>query len=404
MHRSLSAFVAIALLTGAAAFATPVAAQSTTEEVDPRVGDPSYERAQRLFGIVREILDNAARMRLGQQIDPDGPVVDFLKRQVGMDRQTRAQQLLGSAFEMITDTPVVAIQERIAKSRADIATMQEQIAELKERRVSAPESAGWEGWVGLAEDQATIDSAIRTLEERIAGAEERIEGAKEDFATAMSEAGAPLPADQVDLLLESVTGGDLIELAAAYEATRGISKQLRQLMEDSGEDLVFARRYYGMHTALIALLVEAQTQFLDQIDDDYLPKLKAIERDILDTERQTDRLLADDPTDAQYRALKANKESQRIAKEALRLYREYLMGQRQQVAEARERTVKELRVADNTLRTVNASFQLRQVMENAASSFEALQSLESPGFDRVFRNEELRREFQELTEKLAPGS
>ncbi|MEO0718341.1 MAG: hypothetical protein AAFZ06_05645, partial [Pseudomonadota bacterium] len=88
----------------------------------------------------------------------------------------------------------------------------------------------------------------------------------------------------------------------------------------------------------------------------------------------------------------------------LRLYREYLMGQRQQVAEARERTVKELRVADNTLRTVNASFQLRQVMENAASSFEALQSLESPGFDRVFRNEELRREFQELTEKLAPGS
>lgn len=403
MRRNCIALAAAGLV----AFAAPTStlmAQETAETVDPRAGDPSYERAQRLFGAVREILDNAARMRLNQQTDPDGPVVDFMKRQIGMDRQTRAQELLGAAFEMITDTPVVAIQDRIARSRADIATMKEQIAELKERRVSAPEDAGWEGWVGLAEDQAAIDSAIRTLDERIAGSEARIEGAKEDFAAAMEQAGAPLPRDQVDLLLESVTGGDLIELAAAYEATRGISRQLRVLMEESGEDLVYARRYYGMHTALIALLVEAQTQFLNQIDDDYLPKLKAIERDILDTERQTDRLLKDDPTAAQRRALRANKESQRIAKEALRLYREYLMGQREQVAEARARTVKELRVADNTLRTVNASFQLRQVMENAASSFEALQSLESPGFDRVFRNDELRREFQELTEKLAPGS
>ena len=41
----------------------------------------------------------------------------------------------------------------------------------------------------------------------------------------------------------------------------------------------------------------------------------------------------------------------------------------------------------------------------AAASFEALQKLEAPTFDQIFKNEELRREFENLTRKLdAPSS
>ncbi len=117
-----------------------------------------------------------------------------------------------------------------------------------------------------------------------------------------------------------------------------------------------------------------------------------------ETQRLVDRYIA------QRAALEANARSQKVASDALSLYRDYLRRQRGQVAAARERTVKELRVADNTLRTVDASYQLREVMENAATSFEALQTLESPGFERLFRNAQLRREFKELTDKLSPSS
>ena len=39
-------------------------------------------------------------------------------------------------------------------------------------------------------------------------------------------------------------------------------------------------------------------------------------------------------------------------------------------------------------------------MQDSAASFEAIQKLEAPTFDQIFRNEELRREFENLTRKL----
>ena len=72
---------------------------------------------------------------------------------------------------------------------------------------------------------------------------------------------------------------------------------------------------------------------------------------------------------------------------------------------ARQRATHDLRIADNTFETVEASYQLRNLMKDAAASFEALQRLEAPTFDQIFKNEELRREFENLTRKLdAPSS
>jgi hypothetical protein len=81
-----------------------------------------------------------------------------------------------------------------------------------------------------------------------------------------------------------------------------------------------------------------------------------------------------------------------------------LLTQRSQLAEARERTLRDLAIADNTFETVEASFQLRELMRDARTSFEALQRLEAPGFDQVFKNETLRKEFESLTQKLGPTS
>ncbi|MEO1329974.1 MAG: hypothetical protein AAFW46_09950 [Pseudomonadota bacterium] len=390
--------------------ASPVLAE-TSPRLGPLQGPPSpwaaqeeRERAAKLFGAIRRTLDEAATERQAQQSAPDGPIEDFLLRQFGADQNSRVRDLLGSAFEMITDTPVVEMQGEIRAAREQIARMKTQIAELKERRISAPDDAGVSGWVGIAEDRASISDDIEALEESIQGQQAKIEAIKGRFGRAMAEAGAPMPPEQIDLLLESVTGEDLVALAAAYQAVRGVSDQLRRLMDESGEDLAVAKRYYGMHTALIALLVEAQNRFLAEVDGRYLPRLTEIERDIQAAAVETQRLLRDDPTPAQRRALEANAESQQVAIEALRLYREHLLRQREQVKEARDRTAKELRVADNTLRTVEASFQLKRLMDSAATSFNALQSLEFPGLERVFENEQLRQEFRNLTDKLEPNS
>ncbi len=160
-----------------------------------------------------------------------------------------------------------------------------------------------------------------------------------------------------------------------------------------------------MHAALFAMLVHAQDSLIAKIDTNYLPKLDAIAKDVDAARKKTTELLRAENRPDQKRALEANRDSQRLAEEAAKGYRRYLLQQREQIAAARKRAAHDLRIADNTFETVEASFQLRNLMRDSATSFEAIQKLEAPTFEQIFKNEELRREFENLTRKLdAPSS
>jgi hypothetical protein len=160
-----------------------------------------------------------------------------------------------------------------------------------------------------------------------------------------------------------------------------------------------------MHAALFAMLAHAQNMTIEKIDTQYMPRLDAILKDIAAAKAKTNDLLRADNRPDQVRALEANRESQKLAEDAARGYRRYLAQQREQIAAARTRAVHDLRIADNTFDTVEASLELRNLMRDSSTSFEAIQKLEAPTFEQIFKNEELRREFENLTRKLdAPTS
>jgi hypothetical protein len=159
-----------------------------------------------------------------------------------------------------------------------------------------------------------------------------------------------------------------------------------------------------MHAALFAMMVHAHEMLIDKIDTVYVVKLRTILEDIRKTRESSRKLLSGQNRPDQQRALEANVKAQNFAEKVASFYRDYLLTQRRQLAEARERTLRDLAIADNTFETVEASFQLHQLMEDARTSFEALQRLEAPGFDQVFRNETLRKEFESLTQKIGPTS
>ena len=407
MKRAAHIAILLPLLTGLPVGLSSALAQSTQAQADPRASDPAYQRSQRLFGSIRDVLEDAAQARA----DARGGVTvgTVFSRPFGLDAESRADDLLADAFSVVSDAPITQIQDEIAQRRRTITRLRDRVARLREDRISAPtEVTGITDTItssfGLTKTRTDIDAAIEDATARIAGNEMSIREAKDRFRNAMAQAGANISSEEADLLLDSVTGSDLVRIAAAYEAARGVSRQLMELMDQSGEDLKRAKRYYAMHTTLLALLVHAQTTFIQKVDGEYLPKIKAIQSDVLATRRDTEKLLSEQNTARQLEALNANLASQAIALEAADFYRSHLIDQRNEIVGARQKTVRELRIADNTLRTVDASFQLRAMMESATLSFEALQNLESPGIERIFRNEQLRQEFQKLSEKLAPGS
>jgi hypothetical protein len=367
--------------------------------------EASAEQAQRLMRAVDAVLQDTARNRgEARKLPADGDfIIKPIWTETREDRERRIRDLLDAALGIITDVPIVELQKKIEGLRKNIRELDDRTVRLREKQLTAPKDGVLPGFV-----TDTVDSLAKDIDDT----RKRIEFNRADIAKtkgevheALKKSGIQLSPEQVDLLLDSVLSGDLVRLVAVFNSAKLIDAQLGKLLTASGESIGAARKYFAMHAALFAILVHAQDTIIAKIDNQYLPKLTEIEADIRRARAKTAELMKLENREDQKRALEGNRDSQRLAEDAARGYRRYLLQQREQVARARQRTTHDLRIADNTFETVEASFQLRNLMRDASASFEAIQKLEAPTFDQIFKNEELRREFESITRKLdAPTS
>ncbi|MEZ5855975.1 MAG: hypothetical protein R3D67_14985 [Hyphomicrobiaceae bacterium] len=367
---------------------------------DPRDGDLAHEQAQRLMRAIDDILQDTARNRSEARKLPSKSdfLVPPLWTETREDREAKIKALLDATLGIVTDVPVVEVQKRIDTLKRNIRDLDDRVIKLREKQLTAPKDGFMPGYVTDTVD--SLKSDIEDAKRRIVENRDEITKAKTEVHEGLLKSGVKLTQQQVDLLLDGVLSGDLVRLVAVFEAAKAIDAQLAKLMAESGENVGAARRYFAMHAALFAMIVHAQDSVVGKIDKQYLPKLDAIAKDVAAARQRTADLLRANNRPDQRRTLEANRESQKLADEATKGYRRYLLQQREQVARARRKAAHDLRIADNTYETVEASFQLRALMKDSANSFEAIQKLEAPTFEQIFRNEELRKEFENLTRKL----
>ncbi|MFY9642047.1 MAG: hypothetical protein WCD20_03260 [Rhodomicrobium sp.] len=366
--------------------------------------DTTGLQSQALLSAIDKILKRAAEERGAVKTLPERDRFLFppLWTETREDRETSVRELLDSALDIVTDAPVLKLQDEIAKQREKIAAAKDRIASLREKRLEASESGLLPGI--FSDTQSSIDKTIAGLQDDIKVREADIVRMKQEIGKALTAAGVDLSKDKLDLLLDSVLGSHLLKLMTAFEVSKIADQKLATLLNQSGDDLKAARRYFAMHAALFAMLVEAQGLLIDQIDTVYLVRLQKIMSDMAKTGSDTHRLLQSPAREDQRRVLEANLKAQETSQKVSEFYKEYLRNERQLLADSRKRTVLDLRVADNTFETVEESFQLKLLMEDAKPSFDALHGLEAPGFEQIFRNENLKREFENLTRKLGPSS
>ena len=367
---------------------------------DPRSGDASYEQAKALMSAIDAILKDTAESRSGSEKLPsrDDYILPPIWTETREDRNIKVRNLLDSALAIVTDVPVVDVQKKVEGLRKNIRDLDDANTRLKEKQLLAPKDATLPGI--LNDTIASLESGIAENNKRIDANRTEIAAAKAEIATALKASGVDLQPEQIDLLLDSVLSGDLVRLVAVFNAAKLIDGQLATLIGGTGENMNAARKYFAMHAALFAMLVQAQDATIAKIDTQYTPKLDAIIADIKTARGKTTDLLKAGNRPDQKRALDANAESQKLADDAAKAYRRYLQQQREQIAKARLKATHDLKIADNTFETVEASVQLRNLMKESAASFEAIQRLEAPSFEQIFKNDELRREFENLTRKL----
>ena len=356
--------------------------------------DLTLERARELWQ--REQPDDAALWR--ELVTPIDEVIALQEREAdlpasswfGEDRVSNAaeiERLLDDIAQILIGDH--ALRNGIRELDRAMVENRNAITELKRRRLTAPSDSLWRKTV------ADIADEIADREALLAEQQRAMTGLQAKTAAILREKGLDIDADGLEFLLATIVGDQVLDMTLAFEQVRELTGQLEALMVESREDLVTARRYYGMYTVLLRTLDYLHGDLLTRMAEVYRPSIDDIRERALALQKETRSLNKRGPSPI----LEANLAAQQLTVEAAGRYAEYLAGQQAQVAESRERLARNLAIARNTYETVKMSGDLVALMQDSRHLLDTLFQLQIPPL-RAFENLEMKREFERLTDAL----
>lgn len=316
------------------------------------------------------------------------------KTWIGPDQRSNREAinaLLDEAVRILSISPVQDYRERIRSLQSEIERARAEIADARQKRVAAPSEST------IKRTISDYDRIIETRERDIDRLDRELAAVRQTFAGELRQIGLDLGEEQVELLLSTVVGDNLVDLGVLFDNVKAMTAQLEQLVAQSGEDLQSAKRYYGLYVILLQALNRMHLQIEEAIGERYLPQIDGIVARARQLSGETRRLQREAP--ARRDLLAANLTAQQTTIEAATVYRQYLSEQATQVRQARTELDKDIAAAWNTYETVRVSGELVSLVRSSQQLLEGLMSREVPAL-RPFENLEMQREFQRLTEQL----
>lgn len=353
--------------------------------------DITVDRARELWQ--REQPDDAALWR--ELVEPIDDVIALQERDselpesswFGDDRVSNAAEI----ERLLDDIARILIGDHALRNgirEIDRAMVENRnaIVELKRRRLTAPSDSLWRETVSdIADEIAEREALLAEQQQAMAVLQEQI-------AAILREKGLDIDAEELEFLLATIVGDEVLDMTLAFERVRELTAQLEDLMVESHEDLATARRYYGMYTVLLRTLDYLHGDLLARMTEQYRPSIDDIRERALALRRETEALNDRDSSPI----LEANLAAQQLTIEAAARYAEYLDGQHAQVTVSREQLARDLAIARNTYETVKMSGDLVALMQDSRHLLDTLFQLQIPPL-RAFENLEMKREFERLT-------
>jgi|CEGE01.1.fsa_nt_gi hypothetical protein len=327
---------------------------------------------------------------------------------IGRDRQDAEDdlnELIADAMALFESEAINTLRDQYRQLEEKIKEQENKLVEYRSERVLATREErslrtqlvpGETLKSFVAFTKADYDLLIEATEKNISAYETDRANTLNQMRQALGSIGVDLSEEQLEAMMSSVIGDDIIEMSVVFNTIKDITLQLAELTQQSGENLAHAKKYYGMVVILHRMMGQMQAGFINAVDEIYLPKLKGY-RDSALANIQESRKLIDGNNNRQ--TLENNIESNKLTLKVIDLYAELLKNQRDKVAKAHRVTQREISIADNTYKTVSLSSSVVTMLREGTNTFDQLISLQMPDI-REFQNEEIREEFRKLTDRL----
>lgn len=319
----------------------------------------------------------------------------------GEDKKTNGKkinELLDRAVAMLTNGEAGDIRKQSEELKARIKSQRLALDELRNKRITAPDKTSKLTFWKFTKEKA--DRKISELEESIRQDENSLNEINAKLTNALRNIGLELEESQIDILMNSATGDDLMQNAVIFSNVKSIVAKLEELAQNDTNSLETTRKYTGMYLVLNDLLIHTQEELVRKIDGEYKPRLNEIIREATDLRNEALRKSRMNTySQTQRDSFELNAESNGMTIRVARLYIDLLNSQREGTMESIKSLKLNRDVAENTYRTVRSSGELRGLIHSGLSLLDAVNELKMPEL-KIFENDAMRIEFEKINGRL----
>jgi hypothetical protein len=361
-----------------------------TEEVLERErADTSrfFEEAHDALSEALDMFDEKGELKESKDI----AFYDFLSRSKET-QQKKIESYLDAASEALGVSSISDQRLLVAELREKIEAARKSLTLYERKKISAPEST----YNPLTVTREGYENKIKTTREKIEQYESEIADEKKKLVSQFERIGLKLDAEQIDILLESITGDEFIRVSIIFDNAKNFALELESLTEKSDEDLEAAKRYYGVYLMLLKTVDRLQNKFIENVDDEYYPKLAAYAEKAQDNIREAERAIK---AGGDREILESNIISNQTTYEAVMLYKQGLAHQKHQMMAANLECKRNIMTAVNTYRTASLSKDVASLLSTSRRAFDAITNLSVPDL-KPFENVKIKEAFVEITKDL----
>ena len=366
-----------------------------SEDTRAKVSDDNLPPAvAESWGRLTGTLGDTLTLRDKQETLPRSTWIPFREDQKSNGKKIDA--LLDKAVSILINGEAGDIRREASKLRDTITKQKTELDDLRNKRITAPEKSS----LPWKLTKAKADERIARLQEEIADTEGRLGAVTSKLTDALKAIGLELDDAQTDVLLNSVTGDDLMQNTIVFSNVKAVVAKLEELAQNDTNTLEITRRYTGMYLVLNDLLIYTQEELVRKIDGEYKAQLKAIiaEADALRKDalaRSNQNIYSVE----QRKGFAANAQSNALTIQVANLYMELLDSQKAGAMESLKSLRLNRDLAENTYKTVRSSGELRGLIHTGLKVFDAVGALKMPEL-KVFESGAMRLEFEEINRRL----
>jgi len=320
---------------------------------------------------------------------PDSAWIGSDKKDIRHDMD----KVFNKIIDTLIDDDFLSYKKEINTLQQDIASNKNTIAFYREKKISAPAQSS------IKTTKADYAEKIEELKEENRGNERRIEQIKGRLIQQFSDIGVNLSAEQINVLLTRVDGDDIIQMALMMDVLKHITNQIMILMKENNEDLAYAKKYYGLHLVTLELVVYIQQNYINKVDNVYIPKIDTIMFEAQKMVAETKRLAAGEMSERRRSIYKKNIQTQELTAHVAELYRQDLITSKISMINAQRITKKNLQLARNTYKTVVLSADLYELISESQNMFSEVSRIQVPNIV-PFENMQIQKKYYELTKLI----